>query len=400
MYSFSRISNRSSSVMTLPYTLVSTWLVVSVAFVTVLPCAHAQAVQTLARLSAADGLAVDAQGSVFASRYAFPPALGTVFKITPEGEVSTFLTNQQGPADLTFDQEGDLYISMFNANAVRRVSPSGSVETIATGLRGPLGLTFDDADNLYVLNDLAPDIIRLSPGGGQERVATIPGLGYGSGLTRDGADNLYAVSYSSGDVYKITSAGEVSRFARTPAPGHGFIIFVNGMFYTTGIQDHTIYQISTSGEVGVLAGTGQAGYVDGPASTAQFQGPNGLTASATGDTLYVADANAIRMIIMATATGVEEQTTGPALQLDLGDAFPNPFQAATRIPVTLQSGRFIAIRLFDGQGRLVQTIYSGFMKAGRHEVSVQIPESLAPGAYIIRAQTGGASATQRIIRMR
>jgi len=49
-----------------------------------------------------------------------------------------------------------------------------------------------------------------------------------------------------------------------------------------------ILQIYPSGSVGVFAGTGSRGSADGPAASATFRGPQGLTWGANGD-LYVAD---------------------------------------------------------------------------------------------------------------
>ena len=57
------------------------------------------------------------------------------------------------------------------------------------------------------------------------------------------------------------------------------------------------------------------GQADGPASMATFSGPNGIAASITGDTLYVAQAfgqtQSIRMIILATATSIDDEGRVP-----------------------------------------------------------------------------------------
>jgi DNA-binding beta-propeller fold protein YncE len=83
-----------------------------------------------------------------------------------------------------------------------------------------------------------------------------------------------------------------------------------------------IRKIDTAGNVTTFAGTGQAGYVDGPASIAQFHFPMGIVYNPADRYLYVADGqnNVIRRIDLSgnvstyAGTGTAGLTDGPLSQ--------------------------------------------------------------------------------------
>ena len=63
----------------------------------------------------------------------------------------------------------------------------------------------------------------------------------------------------------------------------------NGTVYVADRYNHRIRAINpTTGAVTTLAGSGTAGFADGPGDTAQFTGPIGLTVAPNG-TVYLGD---------------------------------------------------------------------------------------------------------------
>jgi ABC-type branched-subunit amino acid transport system substrate-binding protein len=77
----------------------------------------------------------------------------------------------------------------------------------------------------------------------------------------------------------------------------GLVIDREGNIYVTEILGNRIRRINPEGTVSTVAGTGIAGYSDGPASSAQFDSPSGITLDSAGN-LYVADSfnHSIRVV--------------------------------------------------------------------------------------------------------
>jgi len=96
-------------------------------------------------------------------------------------------------------------------------------------------------------------------------------------------------------IYKISSTG-VNTATFTGGVGgmpttftiFGMVVdYLENLYFTDG-DGNKIYRITSSGNISTIAGTGTAGYTDGPALSAQFSTPTALALDSTGD-LYVAD---------------------------------------------------------------------------------------------------------------
>ncbi|MCH7639643.1 MAG: T9SS type A sorting domain-containing protein [Bacteroidetes bacterium] len=84
---------------------------------------------------------------------------------------------------------------------------------------------------------------------------------------------------------------------------------------------------------------------------------------------------------------------GPTVELPqsttLRPAYPNPFNPSTTIPFELAEAGEATLAVFDGLGRYVGTLTSGYKSAGRHEVAFEA-ESLPSGVYVYQLKANGA----------
>ncbi len=127
----------------------------------------------------------------------------------------------------------------------------------------------------------------------------------------DSQGDIYLVELLGNRVRRITPDGTVSTLAGTGAPGYAdgpgstaqfsgpesLDVDDQGNVYVADSANHRIRVIGPDGTVSTLAGVGEAGYRDGPATQAQFHYPTGVAVDTAG-VVYVADLgnNRIRAI--------------------------------------------------------------------------------------------------------
>ena len=106
-------------------------------------------------------------------------------------------------------------------------------------------------------------------------------------------------------LFKITPNGDISLLAALPTStihpfNIGHIAYANGSLYVTGNDSQPlVFKVELDGSFDIIAGDGVIGHQDGPGLQARFNGPNGIAATATGDTLFISELNdpgSIRMV--------------------------------------------------------------------------------------------------------
>ena len=162
----------------------------------------------------------------------------------------------------------------------------------------------------YYVRQTAPLEISLLAGSGTAGSANGTGgaasFSNPEGIARDSAGNLYVVDSNNHLIRKITPAGVVTTFAGSPGAigstdGAGTAAKFNfpvGIVYlptsnllmVTDSANHTIRRIDMTGVVATQAGLAlTSNSTDGSWAAARFNYPKGITISADGNTLVVAD---------------------------------------------------------------------------------------------------------------
>lgn len=67
-------------------------------------------------------------------------------------------------------------------------------------------------------------------------------------------------------------------------------------------------------------------------------------------------------------------------------AYPNPFNANTIINFSLSQSSFADIKIYDLGGRLVETVYSGYLNAGLQRIDYKA-DKISSGIYFVRLET-------------
>jgi sugar lactone lactonase YvrE len=236
---------------------------------------------TAARFKIPSRLTLDVEGNLYTLDAADP----RVRKITPAADVSTYVgKNTFGFKDgetgiaqfgqsfgIVTDLQGNIYIADSQNDRIRKISVTGEVTTIAgTGIQG--------------LSDGKGDTAQFY---------------FATGIAIEKQGNLFVSDVTR--IRKITPEGVVSTFAGSNVKGHvdgkrriaqfsqieDIIIDEQENIYVT--DENCIRKISINGNVSTIAGS-TAGYQDGDAASAKFDGPQGLALDKQGN-IYVADFN-------------------------------------------------------------------------------------------------------------
>lgn len=209
-------------------------------------------------------------------------AMSMVADLGPSGAPSG-LQYKPTVGGLAIGPDGTIYVSDRAENHVWRLSPDGGRSIYAgsdsgtPGFSGdlgpatgallwePIGLALDRSGSLYIADSGNNRIRKVDTTG---RITTVAG---------------------SGDYYEDAGDGGPAKSARLAFP-FGVAVGRDGTIYVADNGNNRVREITPSGRMLALAGTGQPGYWGdrGPALGAEFQAPEGITLDAAGD-LLIAD---------------------------------------------------------------------------------------------------------------
>ena len=86
-------------------------------------------------------------------------------------------------------------------------------------------------------------------------------------------------------------------------------------------------------------------------------------------------------------------------EVSLDNAYPNPFNPSTTLSFSLPETQEITLQVFNLQGREVETLLNGSMKAGYHSITWNADKH-ASGVYFVKMITNEYISTQKLILMK
>ena len=336
---------------------------------------------TSASLGAPQGVATDSTGNLFfANQNAVLRLDATTGLLTlVAGNGTTGFSGDNGPATsaqlnhpigVAVDSAGNLYIADANNNRIRKVS-NGVISTAAGNgtqgfsgdngpatsaqLNSPNGVAVDSAANLYIADTGNYRVRKVSNGAittvagggsplGDNGPATGGWLGLPSGVAVDSAGNLYITDLDNNRVRKVSN-GVITTVAGNGTYGfsgdngpatsaqlygpEGVAVDNAGNLYIADTYNERIRKVS-NGVITTVAGNGVCcGFSgdNGLATRAQLNGPWGAAVDSAGN-LYIADYsnNRIRKVVNGVITTVAGDGTccfsgdnGPATSAQLYD---------------------------------------------------------------------------------
>jgi sugar lactone lactonase YvrE len=247
-------------------------------------------------------------------------------------------TQLQYPEGLASDANGNVYFAEAGNHVVRKLSANGTLAVVAgngmpgysgdggsaTGaqLNSPAAVAIDASGNLYI-SDYGNNVVRKV--GTDHTIGTIAGGGTSvcpangapttaqlldpAGLAIDSQGNLYVADSGHGCVLEMTPAGQVSTIAGGNAPAsdvflsdqtsanattlylpQGVAADSSGNVYIADTGNACIRKVKPDGTIAVVAGNGLFGYAGdgGAAASAQLSAPWSVAVDASGN-LYIAD---------------------------------------------------------------------------------------------------------------
>lgn len=270
---------------------------------------------------------------------------------------------------IVFDKQGNIYVGDVKNARIRKLLATGKVETVAGSgtpgdkdgpalsaeFKNPVGLAIDLQGRIIISDTELHKVKRYDPktnmvetiaGNGQEgdNVGSALTAQFNSprGLAVNSKGEIFIADAQNNKIKKITTNGMVVLVAGTKTAGtqdgkaseaqfslpSSLVFDSQGSLFITDATNNLIRKLDTKNIVTTVAGVPGGGYLDGPAISAKFRIPTGITIDQSGN-LYISDFNNARIrkidtqknVTTIIGTGAFGYVDGPASKAQVGLVF-------------------------------------------------------------------------------
>lgn len=341
------------------------------------------------------------------------------------------------PTSVAVDSIGNLFITDYYNDRIRKVDTSGVISTYAgTGSGGYNGdgipattanlavfsCVIGDSGYVYIADQGDERIRKVNSAG---IISTVAGSGV-KGYSGDGSSALAAEFYYPADLCfdkkgnyfiddngnevlrKVSNTGIITTYAGNGVRGYsgdsglavsaeldyldGVAVDAVGNVYIADSQNNRIRKVDTTGIITTVVGTGVAGYSGdgGPAVNAELNEPIGVTISPSGD-LYIADYmnNRIRKMTIPNTAGINSIKEDKSMMVS-----PNPASDFMMIQFT-NNVKPVNIELYTITG---QEIWSNNNPGQSTSIEVSTNQ-YKEGIYILKTTTQDGSILMRKVEI-
>ena len=282
------------------------------------------------------------------------------------------------PQGVSVDVSGNVYIADRSIHKIRMVTSAGIITTIAgTGIQGssvdggaatsaklnnPFAVAVDISGNVYIADYWNYKIRKVTSAGiittfagtytpgssGDGGAATSAQLNGPTWVSVDISGNVYIAESVNNKIRKVTSTGIITTIAGTGATGSGgdfgaatsaqlnnpwgVSVDISGNVYIADTDKNKIRMVTSTGFIITFAGTGTAGSAGdgGAATSAQLNGPNGISVDTSGN-LYITDQVNNKIRVVAPQLPTSSPTPVPS-RMPTSQPSKQPTKAPSRQP--------------------------------------------------------------------
>ena len=197
----------------------------------------------------------------------------SVVRISPDGRGTPFVTGILNATGLTFNPDGDLFVTSRAEGVVYRVDQGGEFTTYAEGMGIATGAAFDAEGNLYV-GDRSGTIFKINAERQIFVHATLEPSVSAYHLAVDKAGTLYVTGPTLGSndaIYAVTPHGDARVWYRGLGRPQGLAVAHDGSVYVAACLQgrRGIVRVTPEGDASLaLAGVGLVGLAFSPLGTA------------------------------------------------------------------------------------------------------------------------------------